>query len=208
MGRRRAQRSMHQNGASHEASAAVRRSPRHHPSPQSHHNGSIAAACVFAPVQDAPRTFTVSLAEGRAKGLETSGVLISSLSPEIEAEGASTRLKEPATVLAVARATRTAPMLLWRLGRDADRIAWRAPRAAKRRPRRALGRSDDRSPRAPGGAGPIAAITSAGRVRWHPSSSDTAASTRASCSRRGASVTHGICAGCAPAHLGIHEDEG
>ena len=67
-------------------------------------SSTAAAACVFVPVQEATRAFTVSLAEGLAKGLEKSGVLISSLAPEIEAEGASARLKDPGSVFAVAHA--------------------------------------------------------------------------------------------------------
>jgi short-subunit dehydrogenase len=67
-------------------------------------SSTTSEACVFVPVQDATRAFTVSLAEGLARGLEKGGVQISSLSPEIEADGASARLKDPESVLAVARA--------------------------------------------------------------------------------------------------------
>jgi len=65
-----------------------------------------ASSCAFDTLQSATRAFTTALADGLRLEFEGGGVLVTSLCPEVEAEGPCLRIQDPAALNDFARAVR------------------------------------------------------------------------------------------------------
>jgi len=63
-----------------------------------------ASSCAFDTLQSATRAFTAALADGLRQELEAGGVHVTSLCPEVDAEGPCLRIQDPAALVELARA--------------------------------------------------------------------------------------------------------